>query len=606
MIVLGLFGFGMNPAACLLKDGKLIAFCEEERFARVKSAPDRFPGQAVGFCLERAQLCLSEVDRIAFAWDTGKYPFRMFAKLAGQYARHRGRAQHANGSAGQNTSTVSSALLNVLKYTPGRLAEEIRLGLRHQGLQGAMPEIEFVPHHKSHAFSTYFASSFDQALVLTLDGSGEDICTQVAVGRGDRLEVEESIPIPHSLGWYYAAFTAYFGFRPYQHEGKLMGLAGLGFERSDDNPWVERLEALLPLTDTGYEVDPIYTRFGRHSQAERFTDHLVEFLTDFDSDLVPLSPDERHRGASAGGPAYLRPAYVDLAWGVQARLELVVKRLAERAARAHGNLRQLCIAGGVGLNCKMNGSLLRSPAFDEVFVQPASNDAGTAIGAAMYVAQQAGDVIRAPLQHTYYGPESSDEEIGELLRHCKLHATECEDIAASVAAELERGRLVGWYQGRAEYGPRALGARSILANPAVAGVSDQLNLRVKGREPWRPFCPSILEDQAPAYFEGCQRAPFMTTAFNARPERREELAAVCHVDGSTRPQTVHEGASPTFHRLLSEFRGRTGLPYVINTSFNFAGEPIVASPREALRAYFSTGLDSLALGNFLLTKDPDC
>lgn len=583
----------MNPAACLLRDGELIAFCEEERFVRVKAAPEHFPGQAAAFCLGRGALSLEEVDRIAFAWDAGKYPLRMFKTLLGQYARHRSRAGSASGLRGQGSSTWSSALANVFKYTPGRLREEIRLGLFAQGIAGEMPEIEFVPHHLAHAYSTYFASPYRDALVLTLDGSGEDVCTQVAVGRTDRLEVVRSISVPHSLGWYYAAFTAYFGFRPYQHEGKLMALAGLGHERADENPWLERLAPVLPIDGGAYEVDPIYTRFGPHRHAERFTDRLVELVTGHDPELGPVAPGDRR---------YLDSRYVDLAYGVQARLELAVKSLAKATARENGGLKNLCIAGGVGLNCKLNGALLRDGGFEGVFVQPAANDAGSAIGAAMRVAEQAGDPIRRPLEHVHYGPAFTSDEIERLLKGCKLHALRCDDIARSTAEELARGKLVGWFQGPAEYGPRALGARSILAGPALEGVAHKLNLEVKGREAWRPFCPSILEEEAPRYFTACERAPFMTTAFEVVEGQRETLRSAMHVDGSARPQTVSSTASPLFHALLSEFRDRTGLPFLINTSFNVAGEPIVATPAQALRCFYSTGLDVLALGDFLLRK----
>ncbi len=604
MNVLGIFGFGMNPAACLLRDGELVAFCEEERFSRVKTSPDQFPGRAVQFCLSHAELDLGDVDRIAFAWDTHKYPFLMLKKLAGQYARHRSRAQSGGGRSLNHSSTLSSALLNVLKYTPGRLEREIQLGLRERGIKGAMPKIEFVPHHLCHAYSTFFASPFDEALILTLDGSGEDICTQIAVGRAGKVEIMESTPIPHSLGWYYAAFTAYFGFLPYRHEGKLMGLAGLGHARADGNPWVERLEPVLTLDDSGYRVDPTFTRFGVHSHAERFTDKLVKLITSHDPKLTPVSALEDSQNAEGPPPRYLDPAYVDLAWGVQARLEHVVRELAKRAAHKHGGHRNLCIAGGVGLNCKLNGALLSTDEFDGVFVQPASNDAGSALGAAMAVAEAAGDKIQRPLEHVNYGPEFGNAELRDFFQHCKVPAYESSDITTSVAEELARGKLVGWFQGRAEFGPRALGSRSILASPYLENVSDRLNLAVKGREPWRPFCPSILAEDAPDYFEGCTKAPFMTTAFQVKEEKRKDLAAATHVDGSARPQTVSESATPLFHQLLCEFRDRTGLPALINTSFNFAGEPIVSSPRDALRVFYSTGLDVLAIGDFILRKPP--
>ncbi len=600
MNVLGLFGFGMNPGACLLRDGELVAFGEEERFVRVKTAPDHFPGRAAAYCLREAGLALDDVDRIAFAWDTGKYPFRMLTTLARQYARHRTRAGSARDPRRRGSSTLSSAMLNVLKYTPSRLREEIRLGLRSAGLSGEVPEVEFVPHHLAHAYSAYFASPFEEALILTLDGSGEDICTQIAVGRGDRLEVRRSIPIPHSLGWYYAAFTAYFGFQSYRHEGKLMGLAGLGHERADQNPWLERLAPVLAVNGGDYQVDPTFTRFGRHTYAERFTDRLVKLVTGHDPRLAPVSSAERHR--MNGSRRYLDPGYVDLAWGVQARLEQAVTGLARQAASEEGGLRNLCVAGGVGLNCKLNGALQGPQGFDEVFVQPAAHDAGSAIGAAMRVAEQGGDRIRRRLEHVNFGPQFDNDQIRRILRQAKLRAEEPEDLPAAVAEDLARGKLVGWFQGRAEYGPRALGARSILASPQLEGVTDQLNLEVKAREAWRPFCPSILEEEAGEHFVGCRQARFMTTAFEVCEDHRADMRAAMHVDGSARPQTVDAEHQPRFHALLSEFRERSGLPYVINTSFNVAGEPIVATPEQALRCFYSTGLDTLALGDFLLRK----
>jgi len=601
MIVLGLFGFGMNPSACLLRDGKLVAFCEEERFTRTKGAPDAFPGQSTKACLSQAEITLDEVDTIAFAWDCKKYPFRMLTTLAGQYARHRSRATSTTQKNGDG-STVSSAVLNLLKYTPSRLKEQIRLGLRRAGVEGRVPEVEFVPHHLSHAYSTFFASGFDEALVLTLDGSGENVCTQIATARGRDLEVRRSIPIPHSLGWYYAAFTEYFGFKHYRHEGKLMGLAALGHERSESNPWPDRLESVLSISDGSYQVDPVYTRFGRHSRAERYTDRLVDFLTGFDRKLGPVTCEKRRPSQSNGSAPYLTENYVDLAWGVQAQLEKAVIHIAENAAHEFGGLRKLCIAGGVGLNCKLNGALLRSPAFDEVFVQPAANDAGSAIGAAMWVAAQSGDDISERLEHTYYGPSFASSEISELLKRCKLTATETDDVASVVARELAQGKLVGWFQGSAEYGPRSLGARSILADPNAADICETLNLQVKGREPWRPFCPSVLEEAAPGLYEGCDRSPFMTTAYRVHPDRLKDVGGAMHVDGTVRPQTVSAQHSPRFHQLISEIQELTGTPQVINTSFNLAGEPIVSTPQEALRTFYSSGLDVLALGDFVMTK----
>jgi carbamoyltransferase len=594
MIVLGVIGFGMNPAAALVIDGRIVAAAEEERFVRVKAAPGLFPGHAARFCLRQAGLKLGDVDRIAFAWDAGKYPYKMLASLVRQYVRYRPRAG-GNGRARGADATWLKVASTLFEYTPGRLREDVRLGLRAHGLDGALPPIEFVSHHLAHASSAYFTSPFRDALVLTLDGSGEDVCTQVATGRGERLDVQHTIRLPHSLGWYYAAFTAYFGFAPYRHEGKLMALAALGEARAASNPWPERLDRILRADGDGYEVDPTYTRMGAHSYAERFTDALAEFVTGYDARLVPILP------RSGDASQHLDPAYVDLAWGVQARLEQVVIGLARRAAEQHG-LRNLCVAGGVGLNCKLNGALLASGAFDAVFVPPACNDAGAALGAALAVAQAGGDSVRNELSHACLGPEWSHDEVRTALAGCRLSAVECPDVAARVAEELERGRVVGWFQGRMELGARALGARSILASPLDAGIQRRLNLEVKGREPWRPFCPSVLDEKRGELLERDHPSPFMTVALKARDAVRSKAPGAVHVDGSVRPQTVARAASPLYHRMIEEFARRTGAPFVINTSLNYDGEPIVCTPQEALRCFYASGLDVLALGDFVLAK----
>jgi carbamoyltransferase len=309
---------------------------------------------------------------------------------------------------------VLTAAANVLKHTPSMLTDEVRLGLRAAGFMGDIPPVEFVSHHLSHAYSTYFCSPFDEAVIVTLDGSGEDNCTQIAIGRGDTVEVKENIYIPHSLGWFYAAFTAYLGFIPYRDEGKLMGLAALGEARSRDNPWPERLAKILKVTPGGYEVDPIYTKMGGHWFAERYTDALVKFVTDYDPDLPPIAYGDKAQVDGEVVSKYLLPRYVDLAWGVQEMLEQAARSLVQRAVADYG-IRNVCVAGGVGLNCKMNGELLQSPGIEHVFVQPAANDAGTAVGAAMIVAQANGDSPWNRLDHVYYGPGFTNDQIRKAL-----------------------------------------------------------------------------------------------------------------------------------------------------------------------------------------------
>jgi carbamoyltransferase len=603
MTVLGLLGFGMNPGACLLRDGRLVAFAEEERFTRFKGSHGFFPGKSIEYCLAEAKLRLGDVDRIAFAWDSNKYPYLMLRQLARQYVKYRGAAARAyRKGEGGDGGNVFTAAANVMKYTPGMLREEIRLGLRAAGLMDDVPPVEFVSHHLCHAYSTYFCSPFTEAIVLTLDGSGEDNCTQIAIGRGDTLEVKENVLIPHSLGWFYAAFTAYLGFIPYRDEGKLMGLAALGEERRAQNPWPERLSRILKVERGSYEVDPIYTKFGGHWYAERFTDALVKFVTDFDPNLVPIGYGEKI--ALNGGPPvskYLDPRYVDLAWGVQEKLEQAAKALVERAVRDYG-IRNLCVAGGVGLNCKMNGELLQATPVERIFVQPAANDAGTAIGAAMIVAQAGGDRIWNRLDHVYYGPGYSNAEIRKALDGCKVPYEEPADVVQRIADDLAAGKIVAWFQGRMEFGSRALGGRSIIANPVFPGMKDKVNNQVKYRESWRPFCPSLIDEAKGDYLEHAAEAPFMIVAFPVKPDKRELIPSAVHVDGTVRPQTVTREANPRFHALISEVGRRTGHPVILNTSFNVRGEPIICTPLDAVRCFYSTGLDTLAIGDFVLSK----
>ena len=600
MNILGMIGFGWNPGACLLMDGKLIAFAEEERFTRLKGSHGFFPGKAIEYCLREGKLGLSDVHRIAFAWDASRYPYQVLGAMAGQYLKYRSAAAKAY-TREKSRSSVLTAFANILKWTPAKLREEIKLGLRAQGFKGDIPPIEFISHHLSHAYSTYFCSPFKEAVVLTLDGHGEDYCTQLAIGTGEQLTVKESVLIPHSLGWFYAAFTEYLGFIPYRDEGKLMGLAALGEERREQNPWRDRLKKIIRTANGTYEVDPISTRIGGHYYGERFTDALTKFITDFDPEMEPIAYGEKSMIDGQVQSKYLLPKYIDLAWAVQDKLEEVAKAIATRAVRHYG-IANLCVAGGVALNCKMNGELLHSTPTERIFVQPAAHDAGASIGAAMVVAQMHGDSIRNELEHVYYGPGYSNDEIRTALDGCKIAYTPCDNIAERVAESLAEGKIVGWFQGRMEFGARALGGRSILANPVIPGIKDQVNHQVKYRESWRPFCPSLCTEYKDEYLEGAAEAPFMIVAFPVHPDKRELIPATVHVDGTVRPQTVSKTVNPLFYQLIETLGKHTGHPVVLNTSFNVRGEPIICTPLEAVRCYFSTGMDALAIGDFLLQK----
>jgi carbamoyltransferase len=601
MNVLGMMGFGENPAACLLQDGRLVAFAEEERFTRLKGSNDMCPTRAMAYVLGAAKLPLTAVDRIAFGWNSNKYPWTMLRNFAGNYLRYSGRERKAHHEMKESSSKMV-ALETLLEFHPDRIRSHIVTGLRAAGLTGRIPPIEFVDHHLAHAYSTYFCSGFDQAGILTLDGSGENIATQLAIGRGDRVEVVESFEIPHSLGWFYAATTEYLGFIPYRDEGKVMGLAALGEERRERNKWVEPLSRVLQIGRRGYEVDPTYTKFGGHYHGSLFTDQLVKLVTSVDPEATPIAYGEKASRNGQHFSKYLLDTYVDFAWAAQELLERAAVMLARRLVEEHGQ-ENLCIAGGVGLNCKMNGEILRQSGCKNVFVQPASSDCGTGLGAAMIVAQRHGDPVRNPLRHVYYGPGFSNDEIHAALEGCKVRFKQVDDPSLEAAELLEQGKIIAWFQGRMEFGARALGGRSILANLTVPGVKDRVNAEVKYRESWRPFCPSMIAEARCQYIENPNEASFMTVAYRSTDSAARQLPAIVHVDGTMRPQVIDAAVNPQFHRLIADVGRRTGHPVVMNTSFNVRSEPIICTPLEAVRCFYSNGLDALIIGDFALTKE---
>jgi carbamoyltransferase len=600
MNILGIIGFGMNPAACILRDGKIIAFAEEERFTRIKVSEGLFPAKAVSFCLDYAKLSLDSIDRIAFGWDATKYPWTMlgtFTKNFLKYSISESRSFHKQ----KNNCSFWLGIEGLIDYHPSKILPKIVDGLRSAGLKGSIPKIEFVPHHLAHAYSSYFCSEFNNAGILTIDGHGEEICTQLAVGHGENIKTVESIPIPHSLGWFYAAITEYLGFIPYRDEGKLMGLAAFGEIRRNVNKWIEPLSKIVKLTNGSYEVSPIYTLYGGHFHGKRFTDEMVKLITGIDSEAEPISYGEKAIIEGSKKSRYLKEVYIDIAWAAQEILETVTVALAKKLVNKY-KVDNICIAGGVGLNCKMNGEILRKSGCKNIFVQPASNDAGTAIGAAMYVAHKSGENIRNPLKNVYLGPEFSNDDIYSVLINSKIPFRKIEKPETEAAKLLEEGKIIGWFQGRMEFGPRALGNRSILANPLVADIKDKVNNEVKYRESWRPFCPSIIDEAKSKYIIDANESSFMTVAYHGSKSMVKEILSIVHVDGTIRPQTVKKENNFLYHSLISEFGKLTGQPILLNTSFNIRGEPIICTPAEAIRCFFSNGLEALIIGDFLIRK----
>lgn len=600
MNVLGIFAIGMNPAACLISDGKLIAFVEEERFTRLKTSKGMFPSRAVAYCMSKAKLSLNDIDSIAFGWDAHKYPWKMLKNYMGNYITYKGsegRAFHKE----RGKSINSTVIQDLLEYQPARIESDILKGLRAAGLNGKIPKIEFVPHHLAHAYSSFFCSGFDKAGILTIDGHGEEICTQLAIGDGNDIRVVESFPIPHSLGWFYASITEYLGLIPYRDEGKLMGLAAYGEKRKASNKWLEPFSRIVSITDRDYKVDPTYTLLGGHYYGQHYTDHMVHKFTSIDKNATPIAYGEKININGQVKSKYLLDTYVDMAWAAQEILEQAAVMLARKLVKDHG-VDNICIAGGVGLNCKMNGEILRQSGCLNIFAQPASSDAGTALGAAIYIANRNGDSIKNTIKLPYTGPEFTNDAIRNALNNCKLKYREVSDPSLTAAQLLNEGKILAWFQGGMECGARALGNRSILANPIFPEMKDKVNNQVKYRESWRPFCPSLIDDVKDKYIEEVNEASYMIVAYHMKEKMQKELPALVHVDGTIRPQVVTKENNALFHSLIEQVGKETGHPILLNTSFNVRGEPIVCSPHEAVRCFYSNGIDALVIGNFVVEK----
>lgn len=578
--VLGVFAVGPNPAACLVQNGVLVAMAEEERFRRHKDLDFCLPLRAVEFCLSFANVDPEEVDSIAFAWDAGRHGARCLLSSIARWLRHGHPYRYQGVSKDSLMFKALMSLAGSLYHHPSVIRQLLRIFWPTSDYFARLPRVRFVPHHLAHAASAFYCSGFDKANILTMDRYGEDWCTALWEGEHSDLTVRKVFRLPHSLGWFYSGFTTFLGFTPERDEGKVMGLAAYG---RYDPEIASKVAKLMKIGEGSYSIDPTFLYYGG-SKGDYFSDRLVS-----------LFGHPRGSGTEATDRRY-----ADLAYAVQKRLEDAELTLVHRL-KAETQFDKLCIAGGVGLNCAANGTILRRGLVADVFVQPAANDAGSALGAALQVSREMGFDPRSQMTHAYYGPGFSDADVQRALDSCGVAYEYHEYLEEVVAQELARGKVVGWFQGRMEVGPRALGNRSILADPRVPAMKDRVN-NIKGREPWRPLAPSLLDEARNEYFVGARRSPFMAFTFQVRSDRKERIPAVVHVDGTTRPQTVDKSANPRFRRLLECFAAETGVPALINTSFNTCGEPIVCSPLDAIRTFSGSGLDLLAMGNFLVRK----
>jgi carbamoyltransferase len=578
MIILGINAYHANASAAIVVDGQLIAAVEEERLNRIKYAAG-LPSRAVQYCLQTAGVKPSEVDHIALPRDPWA---RLGTKL--RFAMRMPRFAIERAKVAARFGGIKEELASALDVDPQRIRAQF-----HR-----------IEHHRAHLASTYFVSPFERAAVLSADGLGDFASTMWGVGEGPNLGITGSVAFPHSLGMFYTAMTQYLGFKKFGDEYKVMGLAAYGSPAYRD----EFRDIVRSQSPLGVRLNLKY--FTHHKSGPEMTWKRAD-ETPIVGQLFSAELEKRF-GAARVPEQPIENRHKDFAASMQARLEEVLLENVN-ALHRQTKAKTLCLAGGVAFNCIANGKILASTPFERVYVQPAAGDGGLSVGAAFAVYHQVLGKRRSfQMDHAFWGPgfENSETRAAVVARRFGSSDVEIQELdegslLRSTAAHIAQGKVVGWFQGRAEWGPRALGNRSILADPRRAEMKDVLNRRIKHREIFRPFAPSIIEESVGEYFTQAHASPFMTFAYPVRESKRAVIPAPTHVDGTARLQTVNRDAHPLYWRLLRTFGDLTGVPVVLNTSFN-DNEPIVCSPQEALACFERTKMDVLVLGNFVLEK----
>jgi len=562
-VMLGVNMSGRDSSAAVVVDGAVRFAVREERLNREKKTR-RFPMLAIQACLEAAGRRLETVDRVGISWNPTLNLERFNGAQSG-VARYKPEHFYA----------VPNHLIQLLPRETSMLAEQ-RLHF-----PAGVLDIAYVNHHVCHAADSFLQSPFEEAAILILDAYGEKDAVTFARGRGASIEVLDTIPFPHSLGSFYGTMTQFLGFTPDMDEWKLMGASPYG----DAGRYYDALRRLFALRDGGrFEVDLSYFDYPTFTRPTMYSDKLVALL-----------------GPPRTGRDELEQRHYDIAAATQRVTEEVVFHLLHHLHALTGG-ENLCLGGGVAMNCVLNGKVAEHTPFRNVWVGSSADDGGTSVGAALFLASREPGFRRTPATDNYWGPGYDDAQVEDELRRYGLAYRRSDRPAREAAALIASGRIVGWFQGRVEFGERALGNRSILADPRDAAMKDRVNRAIKYREAFRPFAPSILEEHAGDFFEGAHAVPFMEKALMIRKDKQRLIPAVTHVDGTGRLQTVRRDVNPRFWELISEFHALTGVPVVMNTSFNLQGEPIVCSPKDAIRTFFSSGLDALFLGPFVLEK----
>ena len=570
MYILGISSYAHEASASLIKDGHIIAVMEEERFNREKHTW-KYPRQAIEACLTQEKITFNDISYVTFFWD----PAKEISGNITHFLRYFPQTIHLLKTTSGGGELGFVTRVNAMRAVGKDIQKQFKL--RNP------PQVHFIEHHLAHAASAFFVSVFEEAAILTLDGRGEATSTMLSLGRKNKIKKLKEIKVPHSLGHFYAAVTDYLGFKPFFDEWKVMGMSAYGKDTHE-----KAFEDILQLTKDGaYKLNLKYFNFHTHGQSQWVSEYFTE----------KFGP-QRQKNDS-----YQQHHY-DIAFGLQKIIEKAGVHLANHLYEITQQP-NLCLTGGVALNCLMNKRILEQTPFKQFFIQPIANDAGTSLGSALYFYHQ---VLNQPrryvFENIFLGNEFDNETIERTLKEKNVSYKRSHDIFQETAQQIAQGKIVGWFQDRMEAGPRALGHRSIVANPMDAKMKDRLNARVKKREHFRPFAPSVLEEKAEEYFRmpKSQKSPYMILIGDVREEKKKVIPAVTHADGTARVDTVSKAANPRYWQLIAEFEKITGVPVLLNTSFN-ENEPIVSTPQEAVNCFLRTDFDVLAIGDFLVVKD---
>lgn len=574
MYILGINAYHGGASACIIKDGELIAAVEEERFERVKYWAG-FPVHAIRYCLSEAGISVFDLEHIGISRDPNANILRK-----AKYAIRRGPSPQLLIDRLRNrrvVGNISTVLCEILK-------------INRRDLKASFHNVE---HHRAHMASTFFVSPFENAAVLSVDGMGDFTSTMWGTGNGNQFDVSGSIHFPHSIGILYTAISQWLGFNHYGDEGKVMGLAPYG-----EPHYVDKLRRILRVqADKTFEVDQSYLRYKAEGGTMSWTGGQPKIGRLYSDKFLKLFGEARIPNQT------LTSYHMDIASSLQAITEETEFALLEKLYKETG-CDNLCMAGGVALNSVFNGKVLPNTDFNEIYIQPASSDAGTALGVCYYIYHQLLGFPRTyNMTHAYTGPQFSNGDVEFALnRHSLEYSTlDLPVLVKDTAKLIEKGNVIGWFQGRMEWGPRALGNRSIIADPRHSSTQDLLNSRIKNRESFRPFAPAVLEEHVGDYFDQSYPDPFMLKVYGVLPDKHDIIPAVTHVDGSGRLQTVTSDSSLPYYELINAFYERTGVPVLLNTSFN-ENEPIVCTPEEAIACFMRTKMDVLVIGNYMVKK----